>query len=326
MKKIIYTILLFTIFTSCKNELEIKNYNWEQKVVMNAIFDNLSPINKVYLFKTGIYNTEKIKKGSVELYINENLAETAYFKGDSYQFTSRFNPKDKLALIAKDSLNTVIAKYETVVTGSPKIDSITIDSTYFTDEYDGFSKEVYQVDLTMKDIPQEDNKFRISVEQKDLVQSYRRDSIYYRTSSSIIIGRDLILGEGYGKNDNGSSIITDYIVNYNGIFSDTHFKNEQVTLTFYIPMQYHYYEDYNDEFIGRDITIKLHTITDDEFIYMHALNIYKSDVFTNGLFDPIIYPSNVKIGTGFIGISSADEKKFYFEPVKVDTNAIFTEN
>ena len=342
MKNIIYILLLFALFSSCENEIGIKNYNWEQKVVMNALFDNLKTPNYVHLFKTGINDIEKIKNASIELYINETLSETAYFKDDSYQFTTAFSAGDKLTLIAKDSNDNIIAKSEDVVPSSPKIESIEIDSVIFWDEYYGYNIEAYRINLTMNDIPTEDNKFRIYVEQRDFFKTINYDSVYYdstndsiiyinpsdsifyNSSTNIIIDRDPVLNDGYGKNDNGGNIMTDYIFNHNCIFSDTHFKNQKVTLTFFAPFQYKYYYENVREFIGTELHIKLHSIREDEFSYMHILNINYSDVLINGLFDPLIYPSNVKPGTGLVGISTSDEKIFYFEAIRNDPYDLFT--
>ncbi len=48
--------------------------------------------------------------------------------------------------------------------------------------------------------------------------------------------------------------------------------------------------------------IKLYTLTQDEYIYLNCISSEQSGFYISGLSEPIVYPSNVKGGLGFVSI------------------------
>ena len=100
--------------------------------------------------------------------------------------------------------------------------------------------------------------------------------------------------------------------NYNEIFDNTLFRGREATLTFYSNETHYYPNDpefnYANHVEIKNSTIKvsLIAITGKEYSYHKATNFYYSNGTLEGIFDPVIFPSNVKGGTGIIGIGCSD--------------------
>lgn len=56
--------------------------------------------------------------------------------------------------------------------------------------------------------------------------------------------------------------------------------------------------------VAKTFTVRLLSITEAEYRYLKALNFIESDDYESALVEPVIIPSNVKNGLGFVGASS----------------------
>ena len=142
---------------------------------------------------------------------------------------------------------------------------------------------------------------------------FESTQLYHRSAGET---SDVVSKETYDFKDRGdrsmtlrpegtAGVVRSYIENKYNVFTDDRFSDATCTLKVYTQL-YHNYNLwlYNVTRRSKSITVRLLSISEAEFRYLKALNTLESGNYEEALMEPVMIPSNVKGGLGFVGISS----------------------
>lgn len=184
-------------------------------------------------------------------------------------------------------------------------------------------KSLYRrYDISLQDRPGEKNFYRLAIDN-DYHYRYSRkkyqedgsyvwqDTIVTQRHSQLINREDVILTDGqpqsYDDEENG---LFPTIKNSYNIFTDSRFPNSSATLKVYTEYKATSYagniilSDYQHVYRQHTITVHLFSLTETEYRYFKALNCLQDGNYDESLMEPIIFPSNVEGGLGFVSIST----------------------
>lgn len=334
MHLIIYIgIILFS--TSCENEIPYTPAHSEPQLIMNALLDAGEPENYVYLNLSGTHGLSHVEEATVNLYVNGKLVEKAeelpplkpigsldvvydpnaplnnlpeIAKRKKFRITTPLKAGEQICLeaIAENG------KYHTTaeVTVPHPVSSIQIDTCLIPIRvYSGWEPH-RQFKITLQDRPNEKNYYRLDIWNDIAVHGQydsRIDTVLYARETSIINREDVILTDGKpsSSEDDEDDLFGSYIENKYNVFADDRFSDATCTLKVYTQL-YHDYNLwlYNVTRRSKSITVRLLSISEAEFRYLKALNTLESGNYEEALMEPVMIPSNVKGGLGFVGISS----------------------
>ena len=176
-------------------------------------------------------------------------------------------------------------------------------------EYNGWNT-YRQFKITLQDRPNEKNHYRLDIRNDITVYGQYnnyKDTIVYSRYTDLINREDIILTDGKPSNseDYEDDPFGSYIENKYNVFTDGRFSGSTCTLKVYTQLYNNDYSGlYNVTRRSKSITVRLLSISEAEFRYLKALNYLESDNYEEALMEPVIIPSNVKGGLGFVGISS----------------------
>ncbi|NDV57204.1 DUF4249 domain-containing protein [Bacteroides sp. 519] len=319
MKKHIVTLflLLLLLLTACENDIPFRSEGISPKLTMNGFINTDSPTNILYLNYTGKINIGHVDDATVEVYINNELNETAeaiipeyeYDKQKRFSLKSRFKPGDKVRIEARTADGKHHAWVEETVPDKMDILQLdTINVTLSMNDMYSILKRIF-VFITFKDRENEKNHYRIVVEQHKAIKgvSYEgNDTIAYETAREFWPWNDLVLTEGQPATpeelDNG---LFERVENKYGVFDDNMFQNKEYTMTvqtWFTNFYRHY--SFIPKTLDAYLTVRLLSITEAEYYYLRTLNHIDSDIYENYLDGPPIIPGNVKNGVGIVGFSS----------------------
>ena len=78
------------------------------------------------------------------------------------------------------------------------------------------------------------------------------------------------------------------------------FRQREATLKVYTPM----YKFWDEPYLRRNTaTIRIMTLTEPYYRYLRALNCIESEDYDENFMEPVIIPTNVVGGLGFVGVS-----------------------
>lgn len=316
--KILILLIILCSLAGCDNEIDYLAKDKEPKLVINALLNAETSLNFLYVNLTGKTDIEEVKDAKVEVYINNELKEIAlpadkikYIKG-GYIIKSSFKVGD----IVKISVKTIDDKYhawaEIKVPERIFIDSV--DTTTIKEKQRYMKVNDYmRYKIKFRDRPNEKNYYRIILEQRNTtnwIDSYGQKGSNSYLSTSMIIRDDIVLTDGSPSTieDEENGILAP-IENRYSVFDDSRFTNSSYTMTVSqsIPLKVST-DNTTIESMTSDVTIRLMSITEHEYHYLRSLSMYYSDEFIERISEPIRFPSNVKGGTGIIGISSESKK------------------
>ena len=341
---ILYAIILFLFFTSCRNEIPFNVKENNPKLVVNAIFDINSQSNYIFLAKTGRYDIDSISEATINIYINEELREqltkptlpdtvhypdgNGYYilynyspKNVRYKTDLSFNPGDKVKIEVFAENNKYHAWAEDIVPKSIEIEHIDT-MTYIKD-----NSSYIRLKTTFTDFPAENNFYRIALAQKstthikteegNLISEKPHEGTVY-----IDVREDIVLNDGRITTDNE---LIPQSENRYAIFDDARLNGTYtITTSIYRP-NYYYYPTFEDgsfvESISIDYKVYLISITEMQYYYLKALNIIASDSYNEYLSTPVSFPSNVEGGIGFVGFSASTHKTFSIPDIIPDTTS-----
>ena len=319
-------IVTASIFTSCENEIP---YNPQQKgtqLIMNALLDMGETENYVYLNLSGMQNIWHVEEAAVTFYINGQKAETAeaiplptypndqpipeILKQKIFRLKSKFNPGDILRLEATAENGKYLVSSEVKVPFP--IDPILKVDTCLTliKNKEGWGK-YYQFKISFNDRPNESNYYRLDIRRDVCIygKTYdMKDTIGIFRETDLLNRDDVILTDGRpttsDDDDNGGIVIN--IPNKYNIFTDRRFSNTNCLLKVYTP----YITNFSMSGIQsisrvtKDASVRILSITEAEYRYLKVLNCLESGEYNETLMEPVIIPSNVKGGLGFVGVCS----------------------
>ena len=326
-------IILFS--TSCENEIPYTPAQSEPQLIMNALLDAGEAENYVYLNLSGTHGLSHVEEATVNLYVNGKLVEKAeelpplkpigsldmvydpnaplnnlpeIAKRKKFRITTPLKAGEQICLeaIAENG------KYHTTaeVTVPYPVSSIQIDTCLIPIRvYSGWETH-RQFKITLQDRPNEKNYYRLDIWNDIAVHGQydsRIDTVLYARETAIINREDVILTDGNpsSSEDDEDDFFGSYIENKYNVFTDDRFSDATCTLKVYTQL-YHNYNLwlYNVTRRSKSITVRLLSISEAEFRYLKALNTLESGNYEEALMEPVMIPSNVKGGLGFVGISS----------------------
>lgn len=314
---IIYSLFILGLF-SCENDLPLEENEHPSLLVINGFLEANLTENRIYLGLTGRDSVKELKDGKIEIYVNDYLQETTFFKDDSsiyinrystgyYPMNTSFHEGDHIKVLAywKEQL----ASAEGTVPSSVAIQQVDTSSYVYKDN--GWQQARARIKVTFTDPPEEKNYYRLRiVEQGKIAEG---DTFFlWRNEHQLIANEDIVLTEGNPsssevENDMG---IFDPSSNLYAVFDDSRLKGSY-TMTVSINningygYSYSPYKPIDSEI--RTLKISLECISEAQYYYLRALNLYYSDNYDEMLSQPIQLPSNVKQGTGIIGLSNSQE-------------------
>ena len=322
-----YLFILISVLTiaSCENDLPFNVKDNPPKLVMNALINADSLTNIVFLNLTGKERVTHIQNATLEVRVNGVLTEQLRplpIESEYCTFASLFHlncfRKVSYMFRLKDvwywSLHQTIQYHawaEVTVPRRPaeieKIDTLTIP---FTES--SFTTEFLRHKITFRDLPDENNYYRIIMDTR-VIQMLRNEDneLYTKTwhNYNFVYREDIVLTDGQPSTENDENNgMFDIAKNVYGVFDDSRFKNSPYTMTVYVPR--YIFQSYDGPYPSAkvDIIVHLLSITESEYYYLKALNLIDSDAFDDTINDPIKYPSNVHGGTGIVGISTEVSK------------------
>lgn len=319
-----YFFLLIAAFAivSCENDLPFSIKDNPPKLVMNALINADSLTNYVYLNLTGKEQTSHIKDATLEVRINDILTkslrplpvEPETPPQCRFSLNEAFSPGDVIRLDALTDDGKHHAWAEVTVPqrleAIEKIDTLTIPYGQ-----SGYSTIHLRHKITFKDIPGEDNYYRLIMDTRVTQKRMNENKEVIATQSwrnyNFISWEDVVLTDGQpSTGDDRENSMFDTPQNVYGVFNDSRFKNSTYTMTVYQPTYLFRGFDYNNPLIREhaEVIVRILSITETEFYYLKALNLVDSDSYDETINEPIKYPSNVYGGTGIVGVSTEVSK------------------
>lgn len=315
-----YTLVstfLLLLLSACQNEIDYKGGAHNPRLVMNALLNADTLVNKLFLNLSGNQGTPEVKDALIHLYVNDELKETLPYirrgfndRTGYYLITTAFAEKDKVRIEATSSDGVHRVHAEVVV--PQRIDIQRIDTATVT-QLDSYSNntEVIRLKITLNDRVNEQNYYQLGVKQNYITRgrSYKeeKDTIFTRSESAFESSFDMALSDGKPMSEaeieNG---LFPTVRNQYGIFDDTYFKDKSYTLTVYTTIfedYYPYVEILKSETLAYDVSLKC--ITKEQYYYLRAMNILDSDGFDPIMNQPVQLPSNVTGGLGFVGMQAS---------------------
>lgn len=304
------------ILSGCENEIPLNIKNNSPKMILNALFEVERDTNYILLGLTGRDYADVIDNAKVKIYINNELKDEIndagllddyfYYELKVYKTTLRFSPGDVIRIEAETIDGMYYVWAEDIVPELVCIENI--DTTTYV-EMDSWGENTHlRIRTTFTDNPYKKNYYRLAVTEYrtyyGLSVTSEMDSIAESMYSwELNIREDIVLNDGRPPLDNSSYPIPE-TKNKMNIFDDSRLSGSY-TLNVSYPL-ITWYDTPWDMYIkqlSRRVKIRLISITESEFYYLRALNLYVSDNYDDILSQPIRYPSNIHGGTGIFGIS-----------------------
>jgi len=324
-----FFVLLFT--TSCENELSFNVDDNPSKLIVNTFLDIENDENVITLALTGRESITYVADGAVSIYVNGQMKEqvtTTRQIPDSkgkiktdYITRLKFNPGELVKVEAKTNDGEHHAWAEVIVpepAGIHRIDTtiVTLKNPVYDDGY-----KLIRVKTTFTDSSPERNYYRINLDRiltiNTVSEATGRDTvIIYTYPDYMIIREDVVLTDGRPTpiNEDDEDLIINPPENRYGVFDNSRIDGEY-TMT--ISVNYNvfpsliddqWYLFYNNsetvKYVSADLRVNLHRISETQYYYLKALNIYDSSNYEEALYFPVKFPSNINNGTGVMGISA----------------------
>ena len=323
------TLFFALLCASCENEITYKVGNQEPQLIMNAMLETDKAENFVYLDISHTHHTVPVTEGTVTLYINGKLAETAekvprnehyygYASQSSktaprYRLTSRLTPGDVLRLEALAENGKYYATAE--VTVPQPLKEIQVDTCLSVIKSKGSYSMHRQFNVSLQDPAGQPNYYRLSIQYDNILSGTNlegRDSIAHICTEAELINReDVILTDGRPSStdsedsDNGD-LFGNYIDNKYNVFSDSRFAGGSCTLKVYSPL---YDNNVGYGFVSFTLSPTIHvrllSLNETGYRYLRILNTLEDTDYDETLMEPAIIPTNVKGGLGMVDVCSA---------------------
>ena len=308
----IYFWLFFISFiTACENEIPFNIKNNPPKLVINALLNSDNDENYVVLSLTGRDSVPFVNEAVIGVYVNDGLKERITERDKDrmrYVLKSKFKAGDKVKIEASTNDGKYHAWAEDVVPYPIEIERIDTMTYVVGDSWDLYNRSRYmRFKVTFTDNSLEKNYYRLIIYRKDSVSGISRytdkDTMFISEyTSSLKTNEDIVLNEGKIPIDDDNSLVSPVENDY-CIFNDS-YLNGTYTMIISARISSDYFNDWwgiKDEKISTTFKIRLISITEAEYYYLRALNLYYSENYEEYLSQPISFPSNVHGGVGIVG-------------------------
>lgn len=329
------------IFTACENEIPFNIKNNPSKLVLNALIDSDQEVNEIALSLTGresvsinfdaivnIYIDGELKEQLNELKPDENQYEGIYSrKVKIYSTELKFSPGSMVKIEARTTDDKYHVWAEDIVPYPIEIQQI--DTITYVEKNSWSSHPLMdnyiRIKTTFTDNPHEKNYYQIAIALKDSMWgdfgTEGKDSFMILLSAPTLnIREDIVLNEGRLPTNDEDNGIFNQQENLMNIFDDSRL-NGTYTMTVSSPAYGNFYWWYSGtKGIGKELTIRLITLTEYQYYYYRALNLYNSSNYDEVLTQPITLPSNVNGGLGIVGFSTASTRTLRLPDYIYDEN------
>ncbi len=347
MRKIIFISILLISAASCTNIIDSNLKQPEPKLILSALLSTGDEVHKVYvsmrmdspMTSDGIGH---VSDAEVVCYINGEFAAEAVEQDRpeswgimrDYQFRTKISPGDLVRIEASKDGKTAYAE---MVAPQPVELELTDTTTVEYKEPEWiYSQQLFKINFKIKDAAGSDNYFRLDECRHTInqLQHYKDDDgntikeDSTDVSLSLVepeIGNDPILNGGYMPESDGNDLsdILSQVNPYNKfrVFSDEMFKDADakvgITLNKYNIRDYFRKYDDTPDATSAHVTswldVVVQCVTFETYCYLKALNAGEMyDYETNFLTEPVIIPTNVVGGLGFVGISTDSKLRINF--------------
>ncbi|MDR1004428.1 MAG: DUF4249 domain-containing protein [Prevotellaceae bacterium] len=299
------------------------------QLIMNALLESGAAENNVYLYLSDIDTIRAVNGATVTLSVNGNVVETGselpqvdlpdYLDQSSlpglvrsarYRFTTPLHPDDEV------TLHAVTARGERHATASltvPRpVEALCVDTVQTTILYNNASRPVTQYNITLTDNALRSDYYRLEIlhectacgkygNGRDTVITWQHILPVINFDEPVLSDGRLSIGDLEGDE-------VDLLAeNRYNIFTDNRFAGGSYTLKVYTAPAdlYPPASMYDVTRLDRRPVVRLLTITEAEYHYLKVLNLLAWDGFASDLMEPLLIPSNVVGGTGFVGASAA---------------------
>lgn len=340
--KLIFSVcitLLSILFFSCENTIPFKTNDISQKLIVNALINANKTENPVYLHLTGVDKVSFVRNGVIKIYLNGILKETIRveedkdqwgMKEEKYVSRIRYSSGDEVRMEVETEDGEYQA-YAELTVPTPieieKIDTMTLTTN-------GTTRQAYmRLKTTFTDNSERKDFYRILINQYHTFYGSStltgNDTSFVRFSPvPLIIDEDVVLTEGRpGTINENDDLFMSPSENIYAIFDDTRLNGTYSMITTFPFSSYYYYYDENVNIERMDIDAEVHLIslTEAEYYYLRALNVYDSDNYDDVFSPPIQFPSNVNGGTGIVSVSSGNLRKINIRKnIIIDNDLPFT--
>lgn len=342
--------------TSCENEIPYNPPYSEPQLIMNALLDAGEPENYVFLNLSGTYGLSHVEEATVNLYVNGQLTEKAeelpplkpigsldmvydpnaplnnlpeIAKRKKFRITTTLAPGDDILLeaIAENGKYHITAE----MTVPHPVNPIQVDTCLAKLRVWNGWETYRQYKITLQDRPGKKNFYRLDI--RNDIATYglydnHKDTIIHSRKTEIVNREDIVLTDGNpsSSDDDEDDFFGTYIENKYNVFTNDRFSDTHCTLKVYTKLYNNYIPGnlYNITRRTKSITVRLLSISEAEFRYLKALNLLESDNYEEALMEPIIIPTNVKGGLGFVGISSETRTTIQFPDEIIDPDEMYT--
>ncbi len=352
MKKIIYAAIALLTLGSCSSYIDLDSDLPEKRLILNALLNSGNATHDIFLHERVDSYGNKTYKGikpvsgaTVTCYVNGEAVAVATEYNDSendhwydeyvlgtgkYILDVIFRPGDEVRIEARKGDRTAYAE----VTVPQAVEIELLDVRDAKVNYSN-SSVVWGLEYTVgiDDIKGKDTWFRVGNAPREMDMTYH---FYYKDGTQIqpdgkdwfldnahlYIEEDPILNDGYMPEDRE---LLDNLspTNTYRVFTDSQFKDRKGEVKFSIDSRSYsypyFYEEWEkatsvDAILTQEICIE--TLSYDTYSYYRALNAaevwgYQIDFIS----EPVIIPTNVVGGLGFVGIAATSTLTHVLPPV-----------
>lgn len=303
-------IYVFLILAACENEIPFNIKDNPPKLIVNALLDCNKEENSIFLHLTGRDNISRITEATINVFVNgvlkEQIAEINAQMG--YTTKIKFEPGDRVKIDVKTHDGKYHAWAEDVVPypiDIKQIDTATYKGGSFLGSY---REDYFRVKTTFADIPDEKNYYQLAIHMQDTVYGSsimtRNDTIIISEyMKSLITREDIVLNEGQLPVGEDNTMVSE-VDNPLAIFDDSRLKGDYTMTISCSLSSYGYYWDVMPKRMFRKAKVYLMSITESQYYYFRALNLFYSDNYDSYLSQPISYPGNINGGLGILGLIS----------------------
>ena len=346
MKKSVLIILVeigLFFLAGCTNEMPFDINENPPRLIMNALLEAEKDENEIILGLTGRNKVEYMTDATINVYLNGDLKEqitswvepTSGEKTSIYKTKLKFAPNDVIKLEAKtnDGKHHVWAE----VTVPYRVQIENVDTMRVEKKTDYFHAICLRLNTTFTINSQRRTFYRLAheyyVSQIGKSTITGNDTIINSSGSQTpIVYEDVVLTDGRPSTNDNDDILPS-IQNRYAVFDNSRINGSYTMLT-YIPIYSYYWSGYvhGDGYYDPDyeiypsvpqidvkeahyyVRIRLLSISQMQYFYLKALNIYDSVDYDDYFNLPVKFPSNVEGGgTGIVGVSTSSTELILYK-------------
>lgn len=295
---IIPILLLFALY-SCESDVDFKGKETKSKLVLNSIINCTSDTAKlelaesVFLFSGN--KSQSIENAQIQVAKNTNPLKVWFDKKDDkktyYNYLSPLKPGDKIEIEGYVPAFGNFSGYDII---PEPVQIVSVNSKWFTGEIDKMS--YLQLFVKIKDIPNDQNYYRIVIKSKTIFTSSGNESELTWDKQTVLVDKEILFNDisGIGGEDEDS-------YKYR-IFTNDLFKSKEYTLNVYIRKD----NFHNAPDLIKDLVkVEIHSLSHNLYSYMKSLELA---LVEDNYQEPVKIYTNISGGYGIVGAYNVTEK------------------